>query len=101
MWQQDIINTPKQHHIVQQLKDSGIKHLRLFESYAQGNATDESDIDLLYQYQEKMLKKPNRPIVSWYSLVSALFWKELDMVGVDFLDPLIKDQVLSSKIVIY
>ena len=50
MTKNKIISLLRQRHIKEQLIDAGMTHLRLFGSYAPDEATEESDIDLLYTY---------------------------------------------------
>jgi len=50
MTKNKIISILRQPQIKQQLMDAGMTHLRLFGSYARDEATDDSDIDLLYTY---------------------------------------------------
>jgi predicted nucleotidyltransferase len=49
MTQQMILAALQDSETKQKLHDQGIEHLSLFGSWAKGNATDESDVDILYQ----------------------------------------------------
>jgi predicted nucleotidyltransferase len=50
MSQQDIIIKLTSKAVKKKLMDAGIVHLRLFGSYAEDTATEDSDVDLLYEY---------------------------------------------------
>ena len=53
MNQKELIVLLKEKEIQSIFKKSGIQHLWLFWSYAKNTAKKESDIDLLYEYDEK------------------------------------------------
>lgn len=45
----DILNTPETKHM---MNSYGISHVRVFGSYGQNTQTEESDIDLMYEYDD-------------------------------------------------
>jgi predicted nucleotidyltransferase len=76
-------------------------HLRLFGSYAHGTATDESDIDLLYTYDTWSRKDFSRWPYGQFEHLKERLGKDVDLVSKDYIDDLIKDNVLSSSVSIY
>lgn len=98
----DIIKTINSPEVKQQLQEYGIKHLRLFGSYARGEETEESDIDFLYDADyDQMFKTTSRWLWTVYAYLENQFEKKMDFVGVDFLDELIVNYVNKDKKSIY
>lgn len=53
-----ITSTLLKPEIKQMLLDAGMVHLRIFGSTARGEAHKKSDIDLLYEFDNKQCKSP-------------------------------------------
>jgi predicted nucleotidyltransferase len=81
--------------------NTGIRHLWLFGSHAKWTARNDSDVDLLYQYDSKYVAKGTWPLFSSYSIVGDLLQRKVDLVANDYIDHRIKDGILSSYISIY
>lgn len=79
---------------VADLQSYGIEHLWLFGSYATWDATEKSDVDLLY------IKNPNIHKWWWileiYSKIEEKIWKEIDFVEYNHIHPLIRDSIYNS-----
>jgi len=101
MTKNKIISLLRQRHIKEQLIDAGMTHLRLFGSYAPDEATEESDIDLLYTYDIWSRKDFSRWAYGQFEHLKERLGKDVDLVSKDYIDDLIKDNVLSSSVSIY
>jgi len=101
MTKNKIISILRQPQIKQQLMDAGMTHLRLFGSYARDEATDDSDIDLLYTYDTSKHKVWSRWPYGKFEYLKERLGKDVDLVSKDYIDDLIKDNVLSSSVSIY
>lgn len=97
----DIIKTISSPEIKKQLQEYGIKHLRLFGSYARGEETEESDIDFLYDADYSKLLKVPRSLWTVYSYVDEYLWKKMDRIWVDYLDEHIAKYIHQDKKKIY
>jgi uncharacterized protein len=82
------------------LKQAWITHLQLFGSFARGDFHDDSDIDLLYEFDPEQ-DKTGRWVRWKRNLLEEITWRSVDMVGKDFINNFIKDSVLSNVINIY
>jgi hypothetical protein len=73
----------------------GIERLRVFGSYARGEAAAESDVDLLIRLQ------PGRgfsDLMAFCNEVEAALGRRVDVVTEDGLSPYIRDRVLAEAI---
>ncbi len=96
MKKEDILTKLREKNTKKFLQDCWIEHLSLFGSWARNQATENSDIDLLYTQKQD--------IVIWWNFfeikeyISNLFGKDIDLVEKKYLNHRIKDLVLSEKI---
>lgn len=74
----------------------GVKRIGIFGSYARGEQTDNSDIDLLVEFEQG--KKSYRNLLKLYEFAEGLFKKKIDVVTVESLSkhigPYIKKEVI-------
>lgn len=101
MSQKKLLNILQSDHVRSYLLNAGIVHLWLFGSYARNEESKESDIDLLYQYDDS---KHN--VWSWgpfgvFEYLKRLLWKDIDLVNKDCIDESITKSVLSSTTKIF
>ncbi len=77
-----------------------IKHLYLVWSYSRWEETTESDIDLVYEKNDKIR-------VWWIKFINAKIlleqklWKKLDLVNSDYIYSDLKSYIEKDKILIY
>lgn len=86
--------------VIAYLKNQPVKRVWLFGSYAAGDATAESDVDILieYDYNEKIgILKHAEIIVALESILE----KEVDLVPVDALRETLRPYIDINKIIIY
>lgn len=74
----------------------GVKRIGVFGSYARGEQTVDSDIDLLVEFEQG--KKSYRNLLKLYEFAEDLFKKKVDVVTVESLSkhigPYIKKEVI-------
>ena len=80
------------------LKKHGIKKASVFGSYARGDATLDSDIDLLVEFPEETSLLDH---VGMQIELSEILNKKIDLHSLNGLSPYIKDSILQEAIVIY
>jgi len=80
------------------LKEYGISRIAVFGSYAKGENTQDSDIDLLVDIKKNygILK-----FITLKQLIEKKLGKRVDLVEFQCLEPLIKDDILKQAITIY
>jgi len=81
-----------QHHQAE-LREAGVKSLRLFGSMVRGEARDDSDIDILVEFSKPIgllafVRLKNR--------LSELLGRPVDLVTPEALKPLLRDHILSE-----
>lgn len=76
----------------------GIRSIRLFGSYARGEATENSDIDLLI---DRGNIRSGFVLGGLYSDLSRGLQKELDMVTLQGADPGFLSQICKDEVLIY
>jgi uncharacterized protein len=81
-------------------KKYAIRELSVFGSYAKGNYTEDSDLDILVDF--KSLEGITLITLSKirYNLID-IFKKEIDLVSKDGIRDLIRDEVINSSKVFY
>ncbi|MBI2103648.1 nucleotidyltransferase family protein [Candidatus Woesebacteria bacterium] len=80
-------------------KNNGVEFLALFGSSARGEASEESDVDLLARFSEP---KSLFELVDLEDRLSKIFGgKKTDLVTEGFLSPYIRDKVKKDLRVIY
>ncbi len=79
------------------LKEYGVMRAALFGSLVRGEETNESDIDILVELPEKasLLDLAGLKID-----LEELLKKEVDVITYDSIHPLLKDSILSEKVVV-
>ena len=77
-----------------QLSAFGVRRLGLFGSYARGEASPESDIDVLVDFEENLKTFDNFMNVAW--LLEDLLGRRVDLVTREALSPYIAPNVLSE-----
>jgi predicted nucleotidyltransferase len=79
-----------------------IRELALFGSVLREDFTPESDLDVLIDFEPEAEQKLNLlDLVGMQLELSQILKREVDLVLRDGLKPLIKDEVLTSREVIY
>ena len=71
----------------------------LFGSYARGEATTESDIDILLELDHS--QKIGMDFFGWYMNLEELLRNKVDVVAADGLSPYIKPHIEADKVLIY
>lgn len=79
------------------LKKHGVKRAALFGSFARGEETEESDIDLLIEFEGR---KSLLDLVALEFELQDLFGRKVDVVTYNSLHHLLKDEILSEQVVI-
>ncbi len=90
-----IFNNPE---VIKICKKENISFLALFGSYKNGNATDDSDIDLLIRLKgsQSLFR-----LIKISQELSDLFNKKVDLLTENAISPYIKDNILNDLEVIY
>lgn len=84
--------------ISKMLLESGVKRAALFGSYARGDATKDSDIDLLIEFRGK-----NKSLLDLAELKINLednLGKHVDLITYNSIHPLLRDRILSEQVII-
>ena len=76
-------------------KRYGIRNIRVFGSFARGEARADSDIDLLVEY---VPGQRGFAFVDFCEAVEALLGRKVDVVTEKSLPPLIRDRVLAEAV---
>jgi len=74
---------------------NGARSVRLFGSYAKGNAAESSDIDLLVDLE------PDRSLLDLIAIkqdLEELFHKKVDVVTENSLSPYLREQILREAV---
>lgn len=79
--------------------DKPAKKVYLFGSYARGEADENSDIDLLIDWDYSKIM--GLDYVAWLDDIKEVLHKEVDFVSVKWLSPLIEEYINNDKILIY
>ena len=77
----------------------GVLHLEVFGSVARGEATPDSDIDLLYDLSPDA--HLGFGIVDLEDELSAVFGRQVDLVSRKYLHPLLRDNVIAEAQELY
>jgi len=75
----------------------GIETLGIFGSVSRGEDTPESDVDILYRFQEG--KGCMSTVVPLIRYLRELFGRDVDLVSIDYISPLIEKSVRADAIV--
>lgn len=79
--------------------DKPVKKVYLFGSYARGEADENSDVDLLIDWDYS--KITGFDYVMWWEEIKELLHKDVDFVSVKYVSHLIENYVNNDKILIY
>ena len=74
----------------------GVETLGIFGSVARGEDTPDSDVDMLYLFQENAGSM--NTIIPLMQYLEELFDRRVDMVSLNFISPLIETQVKADAI---
>lgn len=80
-----------------QLQELQIKHLRIFGSVAKWTQNSESDLDLLYEYDEDQGK--DRWIFTAYQYIYDKLWISIDLIDKDMIKENAKSYILDNNLV--
>lgn len=75
-----------------------VKRAAIFGSFARGDATDDSDIDLIIEFSGK--QKSLFDLVELKSQLEETLSKEVDLITYNSLHPLLRDIILSEQVII-
>ena len=84
--------------LAQVLQRNGVKKAALFGSIARGEATAESDIDILVEFEG------NKSLLDLAGLkieIEETLGKSADVLTYDSLNPLLKERILREQVVIF
>ena len=79
--------------------DKPVKKIYLFGSYARGEADENSDVDLLIDWDYSKHIGLNYGV--WLEEIKGVLKKDVDFVSVKWVSPLIEKYVNDDKILIY
>jgi len=79
--------------------DKPVKKVYLFGSYARGEADENSDVDLLIDWD--YTKNIGWEYAGWWEEIKVLLNKDVDFVSVKYISPLIEKYINNDKILIY
>jgi predicted nucleotidyltransferase len=79
--------------------DKPVKKIYIFGSYARGEADENSDIDLLIDWDYS--KRIGLNYVFWREEMEEILHKEVDFVSLKWISPIIEKYVNNDKILIY
>lgn len=85
--------------IVEVLKNNGIKKASIFGSYSTNNFTDESDIDILIEFNDD-----NKSLLDLIGIKQELeqrLNKRIDLITFNSINPKIKNYILSQEELLY
>lgn len=78
------------------LAEGGVKRAALFGSFARGDATEDSDIDLLIEFKGK--KKSLLDLAALKIQLQESLGKNVDLITYNSLHPLLRDRILLEQI---
>ena len=79
--------------------DKPVKKVYLFGSCARGEADENSDVDLLIDWD--YTQHIGWEYAGWWEEIKELLHKDVDFVSVKYVSPLIENAVNNDKILIY
>lgn len=80
------------------LKANGVEKAAVFGSFARGEATESSDVDLLVKYAEHTSLFD---VVRLKRNLESAIGRNVDLVSYDFIDKYLRDRVLKERIPLY
>ena len=79
-------------------KQNGIEYMAVFGSFARGQATENSDIDILVRFEKPI---GLLALIDLETKLSNLMNRKIDLVTVNELSPYIRDKVLEEAVAVY
>lgn len=79
--------------------DKPVKNVYLFGSFARGEADENSDVDLLIDWDYS--KIVGLEYIMWLDDIKDLLKKDVDFVSKKWVSPLIEDYINKDKILLY
>jgi uncharacterized protein len=79
--------------------DKPVKKIYLFGSYARGEADENSDVDLLIDWD--YTKKIGWEYGGWWEEIKQILNKDVDFVSIKYISPLTENYINNDKILIY
>jgi predicted nucleotidyltransferase len=89
----------KSHPVKSYLQSNHVHHVRLVGSFARWEEHQDSDVDLLVQFDNH--PSLNRAIYTIPEMLSARLWKRIDIFDIDYLNKHIASWILADKIAIW
>lgn len=86
--------------LVNLCEDNDIVLMALFGSFARGEENKKSDIDLLIKFDENK-EKSLLDLIHTENEIKKIFKRKVDLLTLDSISPLLKDDILRSIRVIY
>src|SRR5690606_30634506 len=80
--------------------DKPVKKVYLFGSYARGEADENSDVDLLIDWDYPNIKR-GLDYIGWWMDMKEILQKEVDFVSYKYISPLIEKYIHNDKVLIY
>jgi predicted nucleotidyltransferase len=77
---------------------SGVKRAAIFGSFARGDATKQSDIDLLIEFKGK--NKSLFDLVALKLQLEEKLGRHVDLVTYNSLHPLLRDRIIAEQVII-
>lgn len=93
------LSTLEINQIITFFTDKPVKKVYLFGSYARGEADENSDVDLLIDWD--YTKKIGLNYVFWREDIEKILNKDVDFVSVDYVAPFIEKYINDDKKLIY
>lgn len=87
-----IINEIRKHKT--EIHCLGVRHIGLFGSFARGEATTESDLDFVVEFEQKSFDN----YMNLRELLENLFKRKVDLVTKESIKPRLKQTILSELI---
>ncbi len=87
-----IINKLNTNSVVEYLQKHQIKHIWLWWSYIDNTHNDDSDIDIIYEYDDSSKLFERWPVDAMIFL-EKLFHKKVDLLDKDYIHHLIKSNI--------
>lgn len=84
--------------ISKMLVENGVKRAALFGSFARGDTTKKSDIDIVIEFKGK--KKSLFDLVKLKIKLEEKLGRSVDLLTYNSLHPLLKDRILSEQVII-
>lgn len=77
----------------------GVRELRIFGSFANGNANSESDVDILYEFNDS--SKIGIEITDFAEDLENLFQRKVDIVSLKHVPEYLSELMIDPSVLIY